>query len=158
MALFSSNREQPMARQAGISPSDQLNMIGEGTVFEGTLRAESDVRISGRLVGKLQVSGRVLVAQEGMIEGELAAANADIAGVVQGDIHVEERLVLKSSARVEGNIRTARIVVEEGALFNGKCQMTQKEGSYLEPNGADYRTVLESEGDGMMGDIGAERD
>lgn len=113
-----------MAQQQGSnSISDQINMIGEGTVLEGTLRAESDVRVSGRVVGQLDVQGRAIIAQEGTIEGEITATNADIAGSVQGEIRVEERLVLKSTARVDGDIMTDRIVVEEGARFTGECKM-----------------------------------
>lgn len=115
-----------MAKQVNASAPGQINMIGDGTVFEGTLRADSDIRISGRIVGKIQVGGKVIVAQEGSVEGELEATSADIAGSVQGDLNVAERLVLKSSARVDGNIRTLRLVVEEGAVFNGKCEMTEQ--------------------------------
>lgn len=124
MAFFSDQKNQAMAQQQGSnSISDQINMIGEGTVLEGTLRAESDVRVSGRIVGQLDVQGRAIVAQEGTIEGEITATNADIAGSVQGEIRVEERLVLKSTARVDGDIMTDRIVVEEGARFTGECKM-----------------------------------
>lgn len=112
-----------MNKQANLSAPTQINMIGEGTVFEGTLRAQSDVRVSGRIIGKLQVTGKAIIAQEGSVEGEVVAASADVAGTVQGDLNVTERLVLKGSARVEGNIRTARLVVEEGAVFEGKCLM-----------------------------------
>lgn len=112
-----------MAKQSNAAVSNQINMIGEGTVFEGTLTSESDVRISGRVDGKLEVKGKVIVAQEGSVEGEITAASLDVAGRVQGEVVVEERVVLKSSARVEGNIQTARLVVEEGASFNGRCQM-----------------------------------
>lgn len=122
-AMFARNEEDPMARQANASSPNQINMIGDGTVFEGTLTAESDVRVSGRIVGKLKIKGKVIVAQEGSLEGEVKAVNLDVGGHIQGEIDVSERVILKSSARIEGNIRTGRLVVEEGAVFNGKCQM-----------------------------------
>lgn len=112
-----------MAKQSNMAVSNQINMIGEGTVLEGTITSESDVRISGRVDGKLEVKGKVIVAQEGTVEGEIKAASLDVAGRVQAEIVIEERVVLKSSAQVEGNIQTARLVVEEGATFNGRCQM-----------------------------------
>jgi cytoskeletal protein CcmA (bactofilin family) len=110
-----------MAKKDSIQ--DQLNLVGEGTTFEGTLEAQSDVRASGRIVGTLDVTGKAIVAESGTVEGEIIATNADIAGRVQGEIRVEERLVLKSTARVDGNIQTDRLVVEEGALFTGECEM-----------------------------------
>ena len=105
------------------SIQDQINLVGEGTVFEGTLRAESDVRASGKIVGKLNVDGKAIVAESGVVDGEIVATNADVAGRVEGEIHVSERLVLKSTARVDGNIETDRLVVEEGAVFTGECRM-----------------------------------
>ncbi len=126
MALFGTeNREHDVATPSSVAAMSQINMVAAGTVFEGTLRADSDVRISGRVKGTLVATSRVVVAAEGEVEGELNAANADVAGSVQGDLRVEERLVLRSSARIEGTIQTGRLIVEEGAVFNGECQMGQ---------------------------------
>src|SRR6056297_3509879 len=108
----SNNRSSSSMANQKNTIQDQINLVGEGTVFEGTLRAESDVRASGRVVGKLEVEGKAIVAESGVIDGEIVATNADIAGQVQGEIHVAERLVLKSTARVDGNIQTDRLVVE----------------------------------------------
>lgn len=102
---------------------DQINLVGTGTVFEGTVRAESDVRTSGKIVGTLRVEGKAMISENGSVDGEVIATNADVAGRVQGEIEVEERLVLKSTARVDGNIHTDRLVVEEGAQFTGECHM-----------------------------------
>lgn len=125
MALFGSEKKQkPMVQQKGTIPQ-QINLVGEGTTFEGTLRADNDVRASGRIVGRLEVTGKALVAKTGTVEGEIVATNADVAGSVQGEIHVEDQLVLKSSARVDGTIETDRLVVEEGAIFTGECRMGQ---------------------------------
>jgi cytoskeletal protein CcmA (bactofilin family) len=118
----SNNRSSSMASSKN-SIQDQINLVGEGTVFEGTLRAESDVRASGKIVGKLDVDGKAIVAESGVVDGEIVATNADVAGRVEGEIRVSERLVLKSTAHVDGNIETDRLVVEEGAVFTGECRM-----------------------------------
>ena len=102
---------------------DQINLVGKGTVFEGIVRAENDVRASGQVIGTLQVEGKAMISESGAVDGEIIATNADIAGRVQGEIEVEERLVLKSTAQVDGNIETDRLVVEEGAQFTGECKM-----------------------------------
>lgn len=111
-----------MANNASAA-QDQVNLVGEGTVLEGTLRAENDVRTSGRIIGTLQVKGKAMIAEGGVVEGEIYATNADVAGHVEGELHVEERLVLKSTAQVDGSIETDRLVVEEGAQFTGDCRM-----------------------------------
>lgn len=105
------------------STPDQINLVGEGTVFEGTLRAESDVRANGRILGRLEVDGKAIVAKSGTVEGEIVATHADIAGHVQGEIRIEDQLVLKSTAHIDGDIATGRLVVEEGAVFTGACSM-----------------------------------
>lgn len=120
MALFG-NDKSPAA--AGGSRTPISNLLAEGTRFEGTLTAESDVNVSGRFIGTLIIDGRAFVAPSGAVEGEIQATNADVAGAVQGDVYVAERLVLKSTARVDGTIHTRRLVVEEGALFSGDCTM-----------------------------------
>ena len=126
MGLFGNSQtddaSSSMANSTG-TVQDQVNLVGEGTTFEGTVRAESDVRASGRIVGTLEVEGKTMIAKEGEVEGEIIATNVEIAGQVQGDIRVEERLVLKSTARVDGTIETDRLVVEEGAQFTGECEM-----------------------------------
>jgi cytoskeletal protein CcmA (bactofilin family) len=126
MALFGQDDDggSTTARSSsGDALPDQINMVGEGTVFEGTLRAESNVRVSGHIKGKLDVEGRAIVTQEGVVEGELHATDADVAGSMQGEIHVAERLMLKSTARIDGTIEAGRIKVEEGALFAGECRI-----------------------------------
>ena len=127
MALFGTSKdsEQPMAKQVNTVAPSQVNIIAEGTVFEGTLQADSDVRVSGRIVGKLRVKGKAVIAPEGVVEGEVAATSATVAGTVQGDLVIAEKLMLGTSARVEGTIKTGRLIVEEGAIFNGECQMGQ---------------------------------
>ncbi len=151
MGLFGNTRtddsSSSMANQTS-TVQDQVNLVGEGTVFEGTVRADSDVRASGQIIGTLEVEGKTMIAEEGTVEGEIIATSADIAGEVQGEIHIEERLVLKSSARVEGRIETDRLIVEEGAQFTGECEMGTPISEELGASG---------EGDGtQLGETGAD--
>lgn len=112
-----------MSRASGMPAPTQLNLVGEGTIFEGTLRMSHDIRISGRVIGVLHVEGKAIIAAEGVLEGELHANSADVAGRVQGDLFIKETLLLKESAQVEGRIQTGRLVVEAGAIFDGECRM-----------------------------------
>lgn len=124
MAVFrQKGDDNGMTRHSPGSTAEHINMIGEGTLLEGSITSPGDIHVRGRVVGKIQAEGRAVLAQEGVVEGEIFASNADIAGRVEGDVHVETRLILKSSARIEGTIYTNRLVVEEGAIYNGKCEM-----------------------------------
>jgi cytoskeletal protein CcmA (bactofilin family) len=134
---------------------DQINLVGKGTVFEGTVRAENDVRASGQVIGTLQVEGKAMISESGSVDGEIIATNADVAGRVHGEIEVEERLVLKSTARIEGNIKTDRLVVEEGAEFTGECEMGTPISVNGEPSDDEAATEAatdEEEGDERTGE------
>ena len=138
MALFRSDSDpapQPttgMAKQrtpsAPTNPAEQHNIVGASTTVEGTLRSSGNVNISGTVNGNVEVEGRTMVMAGGVVDGEVISTSAEIAGTVKGQVVVRERLVLKSSAVIEGDIRTGKLIIEDGAVFNGKCQMGQNGG------------------------------
>jgi cytoskeletal protein CcmA (bactofilin family) len=126
MALFgSSSTTNGMAspRPAAGNPAEQHNIIGASTVLDGTLRSKGNVNIAGTVSGNVEVEGRTMVMPGGVVDGEVASTSAEIAGTVKGHLVVRERLVLKATAVVEGDIRTGTLVVEDGAQFNGSCEM-----------------------------------
>ena len=108
---------------AAVNPAEQHNIIGKSTTLEGTLRSEGNVNILGTIVGNVQVEGRTMLMSGGLVDGELASTSAEIGGTVKGHVVVRERLVLKATAVVEGDIRAGTLVVEDGASFNGRCEM-----------------------------------
>lgn len=114
-----------MAKKTGELPTSRLSMIAESTILEGTLQAEGDVKISGRIVGNVEATSRVMIASSGVVEGGIQAAAATIAGGIYGDIEVVERLMLISSAHVEGAIEAGKLVIEDGAVFNGSCRIVE---------------------------------
>lgn len=124
MALFGGSKSQTTApSKAPSGAPHQVNLISVGTVIEGSVNAEHDVRVSGCVKGDLNVKGKAILTPEGEVEGEIRASNGDVAGRVQGNIHIEGLLILRRTARIEADIKTARVVVEDGALFNGVCDM-----------------------------------
>jgi cytoskeletal protein CcmA (bactofilin family) len=115
-----------MAKSRPSAPSDgadQHNIIGASTTLEGTLRARGNVNVAGTVTGAVEVDGRTVVAAGGLVDGEVVSTSAEIAGTVKGHVTVRERLVLKADAVVEGDIRTDKLIVEDGATFNGRCEM-----------------------------------
>lgn len=111
------------ARGGAVNPAEQHNIIGKGTVLEGTIRSSGNVHVSGTVIGRLEVEGRTVVMPGGVIEGEVVSASAEVGGRVKGEVRVRERLVLKSTAVVEGDLHTQKLVIEEGAVFTGRCDM-----------------------------------
>lgn len=103
---------------------DRLNRIVEGTEVRGNIRTESNIRIDGVLHGNLETHGRVVIGATGLIKGEIVCMDADVEGSIEGDIRISNLLCLRSTASVTGNITTGKIVIENGADFDGNCKMS----------------------------------
>lgn len=101
-----------------------INMISHGTEITGTLKTNSDIRISGKLDGTIESHGKVIVSQGGLITGDVKGKEADVAGTINGELAVTDRLILRQTAIVRGDITTKSLLVEEGARFDGACKMT----------------------------------
>jgi cytoskeletal protein CcmA (bactofilin family) len=103
--------------------SAAVNMIGNGTVIIGEIKSKGDIRVDGSLNGSIETEGKVVVGQEGVVEGDVICKDADIAGVLKAKITVSQLLSLKSSAKLHGDIITNKLSIEPGATFTGSCSM-----------------------------------
>ena len=108
--------------------SEQLNtFIGDGTTLSGEFSISGSVRIDGHFSGKLSALGHLTIGQNGYIKASqqvgIHCQSAHIAGTVEGDIIAPQRVHLTKTAKVAGNITTQILVIEEGAIFNGKSEM-----------------------------------
>lgn len=108
---------------------DKLNRIVEGTHIKGDIKADSNFRIDGVLVGSLNTLGKLVIGPLGKIEGEVKCANADIEGEMIGNIVVDGLLNIKASAKIQGNITTSQIGMEVGCAFSGVCNYVEKTGT-----------------------------
>lgn len=101
----------------------QPNRIERSTKITGEIVSEADFRIDGTLEGTITTSGKVVIGKEGVINGNVNCAYADIEGKFNGKIEVKESLSLKSTSSVEGEVIIGKLIVESGASFNAKCSM-----------------------------------
>lgn len=106
--------------------SNSSNIIGKGTTLTGNLEAYGNVRVEGKVVGDITTKAKVAFGHSSQIEGNVLAQNAEIEGHVSGKVEITELLVLKSTAVIDGDIITNKLIVESGAAFNGKCRMGVK--------------------------------
>lgn len=113
-------------QQEELENPERLNRIVLGAEMEGHLEMGSSLRLDGKLVGSLNCKGRLVLGKTGLIEGNVACKNADVEGEITGDITIGGTLFLRSSSKITGNITTQKIVVEDGAMFNGQCTMSAK--------------------------------
>ena len=103
--------------------SNSSNIIGKGTVLDGSLETYGNIRVEGKVVGNVKTKSKVALGQSSRVEGGILAQNAEVAGEVQGTLEVSELLLLKPTAVVHGDIITNKLIVESGAAFNGSCKM-----------------------------------
>ena len=101
----------------------QPNRIERSTKITGEIVSEADFRIDGTLEGTITTSGKVVIGKEGVINGNVNCAFADVEGKFSGKIDVKESLSLKSTSSVEGEVIIGKLIVESGASFNAKCSM-----------------------------------
>lgn len=98
-------------------------IIGKGSVIEGTLEVEGGIRIDGTVKGKISSTESLTIGNGGIVEADLNTKVAVIGGNVIGNVFALEKIELQSKSRVQGDITTKNLVVEEGAIFHGKCNM-----------------------------------
>ncbi len=100
-------------------------VIAADNRFEGTLYGSGEVQVEGEIVGAVDISSGLMVASQGTIRGTVSARRVIVAGTVVGDISASERIELKPSAKVEGNMASARILINDGATFDGQVLMRE---------------------------------
>src|SRR6185503_10188672 len=113
-----------MIKMKGLAGAEELNgFMDEGTEFIGELRFQNTFRIDGRLQGKVLSEHTLIVGESGQVDAEIDCAVVSIKGTVSGRVHARQRIELLSGARVQATLVSPRLVIEEGAVFQGQCDM-----------------------------------
>ena len=97
--------------------------IGQGVEFKGTINYKGSVRIDGKLDGELHTEGTLLVGKEAVITAKISAGSVISKGKITGDIEAKDKVLLLSSAIMDGSLNTPQLSIEEGVLFNGTIAM-----------------------------------
>ena len=95
------------------------SIIGEGTRFDGNLTLSGLLRIDGDFSGKISTSGKVLIGKNGRGLCTVHANTIVIGGVIKGDIHATEKVIILSTGMVIGNITAPKLVAEDGVVLHG---------------------------------------
>ena len=105
-------------------PENKLpNIISVGTKITGDIETDGDFRIDGNIEGNVNSKGKVVVGNNGFVKGEINCNNAEISGTISGKMTVSELISLKSSSKMNGDIKTGKLSIEPGAVFTGTCAM-----------------------------------
>ncbi len=109
-----------MAKEEG-----QVNIVAQGTSFEGRITSPGSLRVDGRVQGDVVLTGDLVIGANGEIDGNIDAQTVTVGGKITGNISVKNKLVLENKARIKGDIHAAKLIIDEGAIFDGKCEMSQ---------------------------------
>lgn len=100
-------------------------IIGPGAVIDGPLTTKDSTRIDGTVKGNVTISGALIVGQEARIDGTVSAMNVYVAGVINGNISSPQgKVEISDTGKVFGDVTCKGIIIDENAVFQGKCEMT----------------------------------
>jgi len=108
-----------------VNTSAEVNaLLGRGSEFEGKLTFEGTVRIDGKFTGEVFSEDTLIIGEGARVKAEISVSTVIIYGDVIGNIHATNSVELHAPARLKGNISAPALVVEQGVIFDGNCQMS----------------------------------
>jgi cytoskeletal protein CcmA (bactofilin family) len=110
-------------KETEVSSQEVRTIVGPDCLFEGNLTIPDGLtRIDGEVVGNIKGNSGLIVGERGSVKGDLSAENVVVYGKVQGNIRARS-LEIRASGRVDGDVQVQELIVEKGAIYNGKCSM-----------------------------------
>lgn len=97
--------------------------LGNQTNFQGTMRFKDSLKIDGSFQGEIISQGFLYIESGAVVKANIKVGSIVIGGIVKGNIEASERLEMLSTGQVFGNIRTAKLKIADGVVFDGKCEM-----------------------------------
>ncbi|MFW6264770.1 MAG: bactofilin family protein [Bacillota bacterium] len=97
-------------------------ILGNGTAIEGDINTKGSLRIEGRVKGVIKAEGDLYIGESGVLHTQIEARNVIVAGTVNGNIIATEKIEILPSGRLNGDIQTKTIKIEEGASFAGESR------------------------------------
>ena len=119
--MFTKENEQP--KKTG----NIETIIGPSVTVKGDFLGEGDVRVDGKVEGTLETKNNLTIGKGAEVTATVKARNIFVSGKVNGNIKAVEKMELSRTCQISGDIETKYLSVEEGAVFNGKCSMSETE-------------------------------
>ena len=120
-------------RMAEQQQDGEVTIVGQGAKLEGTVVSAGSLRIDGQVKGQINADGDVTLSPQSQVEADIRAQNVQVAGRFKGSIVVKGRAEIARGGRVEGNLTSKTLVVEEGAVFQGQSIMDQPPAGQAPP-------------------------
>jgi|SRR5712672_1798313 cytoskeletal protein CcmA (bactofilin family) len=122
--------EKSATHTAATTPNGGTNVVNLGPrdSLNGRLEIQGDLKIAGHVEGELKASGDVSVGEGSTIQASIEGANVSVRGQVNGNVTAKKRLTLGGSGHLNGDVKVARLTVEDGATLNGNVTMQSEKG------------------------------
>lgn len=114
--------------------ADMETLVGPEAYFQGAMTVRGSIRVEGRVEGDILEAQTVVIGPSGRVRGNVCAEIVVIGGQVTGDVVAASGLEIKTTGRVSGNLRTPKLLIEEGAAFDGSCSMSAEGGASAAPD------------------------
>ncbi len=112
-------------------------IVGEGAIFQGNLVVKDTVRVDGEVKGDVRTETVLIVGSKGRIDGNIEADTIFAGGLIKGDLRAKNKTEISATGKIFGDITTKILVIDENAVFQGRCDM----GQSLPENGNGMSTV-----------------
>ena len=120
-------------RKPTIKGNDLSALIDETSEIEGKYTFSGTLMLNGKFKGEIVSDDNLIIGEKGVVNASIRAGVAVISGEVVGNVHATERVELRGSARVFGDVEAPVVVIEEGVLFEGHCRMTKSRPAEAPP-------------------------
>lgn len=131
---------QPRAASVADTPlSGSGAVIGETMRIKGEIYSRDDLQVNGEVQGKLESESRLTVGPSGKADASIRAAEVVVGGAVKGNVEAIQRIVLRKGANLVGDVKTAGIVIEDGAYFKGGIDIARPEDAVKSSKSASAR-------------------
>lgn len=101
-------------------------ILGKEVDMSGNLSCQGLVQIEGKFEGNIQCTQDLIIGESGIVNADVKARHSVISGTYNGNLQLEGKLEIKSMGKVIGDVKVASLIIEDGAIFDGKCEMTQE--------------------------------
>ncbi len=116
-----------MSKEMSAQQVNDICRISHSTSMSGEMISSSDIRIDGKFTGRINTKGKLVVGENAYVEGVIVCQNADVWGEVKGEVYVEQAISLKSKSTLTGSLKSHKVGIEMGAVFNGTCNIFKPE-------------------------------
>lgn len=113
-----------MAKNINGAASEPIRTtLGKETVFHGTMRFETSLKIDGTFEGEIESNGFLYVEEGAVIRADIRVGSVVVGGIVHGNITARDKLEMLTTGKVYGNVTTTKLKIADGVVFEGKCEM-----------------------------------